>query len=92
MCLQFLFGNCRFFDSSLEGAVDERKLAPHVVGTLSQAEVNVCANLLRDLALLTRSFYVLLRELHPTHGVRDSEHRTNKQLMCAVDVRDIFSR
>ena len=56
--------------ASFQGVVDELELADHVIGTLAQADLDVNAQFLRDLALAARSRDVLLRELDPRHRVR----------------------
>lgn len=69
---QFLLGDLRFLGSFFERFVDVRELAPHVVGALVQAEVDVGTDLLRLLPFLFRPLDVLLGKLRPTFRVRHS--------------------
>ena len=70
MRLELLLGNDLLFDALLQRPVHKVKLAPHVLGALAQAQVDVAAHLLRVLALLHRPLDVLLRELEPRVGRR----------------------
>jgi len=65
-------------NASLERIIDELELADHVVGALAQTDLDVDAQLLRDLSFTMRPRYVLLRELHPRHWVRHSARRTGR--------------
>jgi len=56
--------------------VDKLELRDHVVSTLAQADLNVDAKFLGDLALAARSRNVLLSKLHPRHRVRHPAQTT----------------
>jgi len=66
-------------DASPQRVVDELELTDHIIGTLTQADLDVGSQLLRDLAFAARSRNVLLRELHPRHRIRHPAPRTT---MC----------
>jgi len=69
MHLQPVFDVSVLLDASPERVVDELELADHVVGALTQTDLDVNAQLLRYFTFTARPRNVLLGELDPRHRV-----------------------